>query len=84
MKRDLFATVQMLQAEGLDAHVRIGEGMFEVSLDNRVATFRTLDFRGAANWLAGCACAYYPGSSFARLRRFLAITAGAATGSDRR
>ena len=84
MKRDLFATVEMLQAEGLDARVRIGEGMLEVSLGNRIATFRTPDFRGAANWLAGCACAYYPESCFARLRRFLARSAGAATGSDRR
>lgn len=77
VKRDLFATVEMLRAEGLYADVRVGEGTFQVSLDHRVATFRTLDFRVAANWLAACACKYHPESDFAKLWRLLAKAAAA-------
>ncbi len=75
MKRDLFITVKMLRAGGLDARVCIGEGMFQVSLDKRVATFRSLDYEAAANWLAACACTYHPRCDFAKLWRLLAKAA---------
>ncbi|HET7197605.1 MAG TPA: hypothetical protein VFI86_02995 [Burkholderiales bacterium] len=75
MKRDLFATVKMLRAGGLNAGVRVGDGMIVVFLEDRVATFRTLDFGVAANWLAECACRNHPGSDLARLWRVLARAA---------
>jgi hypothetical protein len=70
--RDLFITVEMLRAGGLNARVRLDDGAIEVSLERHVAVFRTPDLGVAADWLAGSALRNYPGSDFAKLRRLLA------------
>ncbi len=77
MDRDLFTTLRMLRADGLDAGARFDNGRLEVSLGKQVVVLETPDLRAAANWLAACAILNYPRSDFAKLWRVLARAAAA-------
>lgn len=62
----------MLQADGLDASTRVGEGVIEVSLEDHMAVFDIPKFDRAADWLAACALLHCPKSAFSTLWRLLA------------
>ena len=74
--RDLFVTLDMLRAEGLDATLRIFQGSVEVSVDGHATTFQSPDeLHDAANWLAERALMRYPDSAFVKLWLVLANAA---------
>ena len=74
--RDLFITLDMLRAEGLDARLRASGQTLEVRLDDHAAVFRSpTELHAAANWLAECALMHYPDSVLVKLWLFLAKAA---------
>ena len=74
--RDLFVTLDMLRAEGLNARLRASGGTIEVRLDDHAAVFRSpTDLHAAANWLAECALMHYPDSVLVKVWLFLAKAA---------
>ena len=76
MRRQLFVTVEMLQADGLNAHARFANGVIEARLDHHRATFPASKPKMAADWLAECALRNYPESAFSELWSLLAAAAG--------
>ena len=76
MRRQLFATVAMLQADGLGAEARSAHGLIEVRLGKHHATFPASKAQMAADWLAECAVRNYPDSDFSKLWFMLADAAG--------
>lgn len=78
MRRNLFVTVEMLQAGGLAADVRFARGLIEVQIDNNRAAFPASQVDKAADWLVACAVMKYPDSELSKLWRMLATAAGGA------
>ena len=78
MRRDLFTTLEMLQRDGLNADVRLANGLIEVRLDEHRATFPIKKANKAADWLAAAAVMNHPESGFSRLWLALAKIAGGA------
>ncbi len=76
MRRQLFVTVAMLQADGLNAHARFAHGVIEARLGQHRATFPASKPGMAADWLAECAVRNYPESDFSKLWSMLAEAAG--------
>lgn len=76
MDRDLFVTLDMLRAEGLDVRLRARGRTLEVRLDDHAAVFRSpAELHAAANWLAECALMNYPDSVLVKVWLFLAKAA---------
>ena len=76
MDRDLFVTLDMLRAEGLDARLRASGRTLEVCLGDHAAVFRSpAELHAAANWLAECALMNYPDSVLVKVWLFLAKVA---------
>jgi len=78
MRRNLFVTVKMLQAGGLDADVSFARGLIEVRVGKHCATFSAPQVDKAADWLVACAVMNYPESDLSKLWRMLATAAGGA------
>ena len=78
MRRNLFVTVEMLQADGLAADVRFMRGLIEVQVDKHRAMFPASQTDKAADWLVACAVMNYPESDLSKLWRMLATAAGGA------
>jgi len=76
VRRQLFVTVEMLQADGLNAHARFTHGVIKVCMDEHRATFPASKPRMAADWLAECAIRNYPEAAFSKLWFMLAEAAG--------
>lgn len=83
MNRDLFLTLEMLRAEGLNASLRLRQSGVCVRLDHHVAEFQSPnELRAAANWLAECTLKHYPESEFSKLWLWLLNAAAAQAASD--
>jgi len=78
MRRNLFVTVEMLQAGGLTADARFAHGLIEVRLGKHCAMFPASKADKAADWLAECALMNYPESDLSKLWLMLARAAGGA------
>ena len=78
VRRNVFVTVAMLQAGGLNAVVRSVHGLVEVRLDEHCAAFPASKADSAADWLAKCAVMNYPESDLSKLWLTLAKAAGGA------
>ena len=78
MRRNVFVTVEMLQAGGLSAGVGMAQGLIEVRLDGHRAMFPASKAHRAADWLAECAVMNHPESDFSKLWMMLAAAAGGA------
>lgn len=78
MRRNVFVTVDMLQAGGLAADVRFTRGLIEVQIDKHSARFPAAEAKKAADWLVACAVMNYPDSELSKLWRMLATAAGGA------
>jgi hypothetical protein len=78
VRRDLFVTLEMLRADGLDADVHMARNLLEVRLDGYRATFPASEAHVAADWLVKCAVTCHPESEFAKLWLMLATAAGGA------
>jgi len=76
VRRQLFVTVAMLQADGLDAEARSVHGLIEVHLGQHHATFPATQAQAAADWLAQCAVIHHPEAGFSKLWFMLADLAG--------
>lgn len=78
MRRNLFVTVKMLQAGGLDADVSFARGLIEVRVGKHSTSFAASKVDKAADWLVACAVMNYPESDLSKLWRMLATAAGGA------
>ena len=78
MRRNVFVTVEMLRAAGLNADVRSVYGLIEVRLDEHRATFPAANADKAADWLAACVVMNYPDSDLSKVWLMLAKLAGGA------
>ena len=78
MRRNVFVTVEMLRAAGLNADVRSVYGLIEVRLDEHCATFPAANADKAADWLAACVVMNYPDSDLSKVWLMLAKVAGGA------
>ena len=78
MRRNLFVTIKMLQAGGLDADVSFAHGLIEVQVGKHSASFSASQVNKAADWLVACAVMNYPDSDLSKLWRMLATAAGGA------
>lgn len=76
MRRQLFVTVEMLRADGLNAEARFAHGVIEARLGKHCATFPASKPKLAADWLAECTVRNYPESDFSKLWFMLAELAG--------
>jgi hypothetical protein len=78
VQRNLFVTLKMLQAGGLEADVSFANGLIEVRVAKHSMKFAAAQVDKAADWLVACAVMNYPDSDMSKLWRMLATAAGGA------